>query len=184
MKRIQRTAKRPGEPKASNGWRTPPECFAALDAEFAFSIDLAADAANSLSPWWIGPGSANEDALQPSVEWAALARLVHPRHPSGFLNPPYSADLIGKFLARARFEAHQGLTVVALIPDTHDTRWYRLLDHTSEIRRIPHRVPYLASDGTTRAGAMFPSCVAVFRPHVGALVGGPRIVSWTWRTAA
>jgi hypothetical protein len=184
VKRIQRTAKAPGEPKASNGWRTPPACFAALDAEFEFSIDLAADETNHLCPLWLGPGGRYHDALDPAAEWAALARSVHPRHPAGFLNTPYSADLIGGFMQRARFESFHGLTVVTLIPDTHDTRWYRTLEQASEIRRIPHRVPYLTSDGQTKAGAMFPSRVAVFRPSPGVQHGAPRIVSWTWRTAA
>lgn len=176
---IRRTSAVPGQPKASNEWRTPRACFDALDDEFDFGIDLAATAENALCAQWLGPGSLlAEDALAVTC----IGGLVDTFGLTAFLNPPYSSDLIAPFLAKAVEEAAIGMVIVALVPYTPDVRWWAHVEHATEIRRIPHRVPYLQADGTTKAGAMFPSCVAVFRPQPGVVQpAAPRYVTWTWR---
>lgn len=169
---ITRSVNVPGAVKASDLWRTEPACFAALHAEFNFDLDLAANRENSLCRLWFGPESPlTDDAL--TTVWTDFDR--------GFLNPPYSQGQIARFLGKAILEMTRGFTTVALLPDTHDTHWYRLLDAAAEIRRIPHRVKYLKADGVTAAGAMFPSCVAVFRPQPGVRDPRPRIVTWSYR---
>jgi phage N-6-adenine-methyltransferase len=162
-----------GEELESNRWRTERACYDALHREFDFHIDLAADGQNHLHHNWLGPGGIEADAL--TVRWGDMQG-------PGFLNPPYSQGQIAPFLERAIAEAAlRDFTTVALLPDTHDTQWYRLLDAAAEIRRIPHRVKYLKPDGVTAAGAMFPSCVAVFRPQPGVRDPRPRIVTWSYR---
>ena len=179
-KRLRRSKVGPGEVRASDFWRTPPACFAFLDREFGFGLDLAANESDHLRAEWFGPGGLVVDALDEGFSWAELAAARGVR--AAFLNPPYSSRLVRAFLERAAREAEAGLTIAALIPDTLDTKWYRAGEWAAEIRRIPHRVGYLKADGTTPAGAMFPSCVAVFRPQPGVQFGGPRVVSWTWKT--
>lgn len=179
MKQITRTASVEGEPKASDLWRTPPELFAALDAEFAFTVDLAASLENALCDCFLGPGAGpglSEDAL--AVSWVDenLGRR-------GFLNPPYSAKLIVRFVEKAAREAAAGFMTVALLPCDPSTRWWQFTRSAVEIREIPHRVGYLKADGTTKAGAMFPSCVVVFRPQPGIVRAQPRRVVWTYRQA-
>lgn len=171
-KTITRTAAVAGGSKASDEWRTEPACFDALHAEFGFRVDLAANRTDHLCETWLGPGGIWHDAL--GWDW-------HKMTGPGFFNPPYSAGRVAPFVTKAIAEVARGFTSVALLPDTHDTVWYRLLDAAAEIRRIPHRVKYLKPDGATAAGAMFPSCVAVFRPQPGVRDPRPRIVTWTYR---
>lgn len=171
--------------KASDLWRTPAACFNALHDEFDFEIDLAARTEDALLSTWLGPGSAlAEDAL--AVEWAELAVSIgalgpEPMRGVGYLNPPYSSQLIRQFLLKAALEARAGFTTVALVPYTPDTRWWRLTDSAAEIRDIPHRIPYLKADGVTKTGAMFPSAVVVFRPQPGLINPTPRHVLWSYR---
>lgn len=173
MKRITKGASVAGEPKASDLWRTPPDLFAALDREFEFGLDLAASAENALVRLYLGPGGLADDAL--TTSWAA--HNVGP----GFLNSPYSAALIAQFIEKAALESDRGFTTVALTPFDPSTRWWQWTRRATEIRAIPHRVGYLKADGTTKAGAMFPSCVVVFRPQPGIVRAQPRHVVWTYR---
>lgn len=172
-KRLRRTPHVPGAPKSSDHWRTPRDLFLALHVEFGFQVDLAADETNYLvDRRWLGPGGLAPDAL--AVPWSDFGRR-------GFLNPPYSSAWIAAFMAKAAAEARRGFTTVALTPYTPDTQWWQQTRHAAEIREIPHRVPYLKSDGITKSGAMFPSAIVVFRPQPGVLRGDPRRVVWTYR---
>lgn len=171
-KQIRRTKHTPGQPKASDHWRTPRDLFLALHAEFGFQVDLAANAQDRLVDRWLGPDGLAPDAL--TVSWSEFGRR-------GFLNPPYSSALIAAFMAKAAAEAREGFTTVALTPYTPDTQWWQQTQHAAEIREIPHRVPYLKADGVTKTGAMFPSAIVVFRPQPGIVRGDPRRVVWTYR---
>ena len=181
---LQRVAREPGVLAESDKWRTPSACFKALHEEFTFRLDCAANETDHLLDVWLGPGSGiAEDALK--EPWRVIAEEGHDytgwNHLWGFLNPPYSATLIKQFLECTVEQTRERFGVAVLLPDTHDTQWYRHLRWASEIRRIPHRVPYLKADGSTKAGAMFPSCVAIFRPQPGVRNPQPRVVEWTWR---
>lgn len=169
MKRILRS-------KASDEWRTPIDLFLALDSEFTFGVDLAARDSNALLPRWFGPGSeCAEDALYASwLDWGH----------TGFLNPPYSAALIGPFMQKAAEEAARGFTTVALVKLDPSTRWWAWTRFAVEIREIKGRVKFLKADGVKKAGAMFPSAVLVFRPQPGILRAQPRRVVWSYREAA
>jgi len=174
MKQIKRTKLAPGEVRASDSWRTPLPLFAALDAEFSFDLDLAADATNALCRRWLGPGGRAEDAL--AARWADHGRV-------GFLNMPYSSDLILRFMA-AVAQHGQDMTIVALHPHDSSVGWWRYTRHAVEIREMPHRVPYLRADGITKAGAMYASAISIYRPQPGILMGNPRHVLWSWKTRA
>lgn len=172
MKVLKRTPTVPGEPKASDLWRTPLALFQALDAEFGFDIDLAADTSNHLCPRWLGPGGLVEDAL--AVDWPTLGR-------AGWLNPPYSTDMILQFMEATARHSHR-MTIVTLTPLDPSTEWWEFTRMATEIREMPHRVPYLKADGVTDPGAMFSSVVSIFRPQPGILRAQPRRVLWSWRT--
>lgn len=172
MKILKRTPAVPGEPKASDLWRTPRRAFEALDAEFGFEIDLAADATNHLCPRWLGPGGLHEDAL--AVEWPSLARV-------GWLNPPYSTDLILQFMEAVARHSRR-MTIVTLTPLDPSTEWWEFMRGAAEIREMPHRMPYLKADGVSDPGAMFSSVVSIFKPQPGILRAQPRRVVWSWKT--
>jgi phage N-6-adenine-methyltransferase len=176
-KRLQRTKQDEG-PKPSDFWRTPTDCFHALSAEFLFGLDLAADAENHLCPQWLGPGSPLAvDAF--ALDW--YEALSTTGSDAAYVNPPYSK--CEQWLARCAEQIQQmtACVIVALVPYTPDTRWWRHTQSAVEIREIPHRVKYLKADGQTKAGAMFPSAVVIYRPQPGVRRGSPRRVTWTWR---
>lgn len=163
-------------PSEADRRRTPPELFRALHDEFAFDVDLAADATNHLVPRWLGPEGFASDAL--TYSWfGEFSRGA------GWLNPPYSRGNLERFLAKCAAEAKHGFTSVVLTPYMPSEGWFRHLYSAAEIREIPHRVPFLKADGTRDSGAKFPSAVSVFRPQPGLVRGEPRRVVWTWRPA-
>jgi phage N-6-adenine-methyltransferase len=90
---------------------TPQAFFDALNAEFHFDIDVAADERNHKCELWFGHGGIAYDAIV--EDWAGM---------TCFLNPPYSAA--GAFVTKAREEADKGATVVMLLPVRSDTRWW------------------------------------------------------------
>jgi DNA (cytosine-5)-methyltransferase 1 len=172
MKILKRTPTVPGEPKASDLWRTPRALFEALDAEFAFDIDLAADKTNALVPRWLGPGGLEPDAL--AVDWPSFGR-------TGWLNPPYSTAMILRFMEAVARHSRR-MTIVTLTPLDPSTEWWEFTRAAAEIRLMPDRVPYLKADGVTKPGAMFSSAVSIFRPQPGILRAQPRYVWWSWKT--
>lgn len=134
-------------------WRTPRACYDALDREFFFEIDLAADAESCLHPdCWLGPGSPlGENALV--ADWMAVASKLSVL-PSGFLNMPFSRMLaaayrtgrikregvwvehpidllkaqsyeIESWVQKCWEESQRGFTVAALVPFAPQTEWYR-----------------------------------------------------------
>lgn len=181
---LQRTVMPEGGVKESDLWRTPRLCYNALNQEFQFHVDLAASGNDHLHPtWWLGLSSSFGEpcAFVDALDRPWIDLFPGEGHRRGFLNPPYSSQIIGPFMEKAAYEASLGFLTVALVPDTPDTKWYRCTEWATEIRHIPHRVPYLKADGTTKAGAMFPSCVVVFRPQPGVRHGSPRHVTWSYR---
>lgn len=141
-------------------WGTPPELFAALNAEFGFTLDVAANAENHLCDVWFGPGSPYEtDALVKSwmdeIAWC---------------NPPYSRGLQHQFVEKAAMEAAWfGATTVMLLPARTDTRSFHMHIWDAEqhkprpgveVRFLKGRLKFVGAS----AGAPFPSMVVVFRP--------------------
>src|SRR3954468_4365307 len=90
-------------------WETPLLLFRALDKEFRFSWDVAANRANAKTPngCYFGPGSEYEDALV--IPWGPFVSAC-------WCNPPYSRGLQGKFIAKAAAEREQACTTVMLLP--------------------------------------------------------------------
>lgn len=151
-------------------WETPPELFVALDMEFKFRMDAAANAANAKCPLWLGPGSPiAEDAL--SVDW-----------PDGpvFLNPPYGR-LVGRFVAKAHEQSRRGAVapVVALLPARPDTQWWaRHVMQAYEVWFIRGRVTFVGAPHP----APFPSCIVVWRCGSRPWLW-PKVTMWDWRRA-
>lgn len=135
---------------------TPQALFDALHAEFAFTLDAAADETNHKCDLWFGPGGLALDAL--TEDWGGEGSVV-------FCNPPYSA--CKAFVAKAAEEAKKGATVVLLVPARTDTRWWQdmiwdasawggtQLDLVREIRRGERwldEMPDQQPDGNWRPG--------------------------------
>jgi len=177
---------------SESDWRTPPECFQALDRVFHFTLDAAANQDDHCCPRWLGPGGVQEDALGVGVMWTGTV----------FLNPPYSRKRklpIAPWV-RACWQFTRGLyeweklenlpTIVAILPFAPQTDWYRqyVYGHTAlghpamEEWRLPHRISFLRPDGSPASNAGVNSVIIVWRPNPG-FVGPwqPAVRYWSYR---
>lgn len=133
---------------ASDEWATPQDFFDRLNAEFAFTLDVAATIENAKTEYFMTEA---DDAL--AQPWRRESKSV-------WCNPPYSA--IDKWVAKAHEESQKGATVVMLIPARTDTKyWHAHVMKASEIRLVKGRLKF----GEGKNSAPFPSAVVIFRPH-------------------
>jgi site-specific DNA-methyltransferase (adenine-specific) len=154
-------------------WETPDWLFVFLDREFDFRVDAAARKHNTKTGLYF------EDAL--SVDWAHQGGI----NPSYFLNPPYSAGNISRFMKKAYEESLKGAVVVCLVPVASDTAWWHTyVMKADEIRFIKGRVKFIGYDEQgkpIRNSPTFSSCVVIFRemykkrftPYIGKTIEQP-----------
>lgn len=141
-------------------WATPRQLFAALDAEFGFTLDPCATPENATCPRYF---TRADDGL--SRSWASSVV---------FCNPPYGYG-IGKWVQKAYEEAQKGAPVVCLIPAKTETRyWHDYVMRAAEIRLIRGRLRFSGH----AVNAPFPSAVVVFRQgtHTPRLTAMDRIL--------
>jgi site-specific DNA-methyltransferase (adenine-specific) len=143
-------------------YETPAELFLSLDAEFHFTIDVAAAPHNAKCPAFY---TREQDAL--GQTWTGTC----------FLNPPFGdgygpasqterGRIFGAWLKKAAESAKAGATVVALIPARTDTHWFH--DYVlpfAELRFIRGRQRFPRPGNAKTKSATFPSLVAVYRPE-------------------
>lgn len=137
-------------PSGAVVWRTPAPLYEALDREFGFTIDAAADDGNAMCDRFL---DAERDAL--SMSWAG--EVV-------FCNPPYGREL-SKWIEKGFEEASEnGATVVMLVPARTGNSWFHrwCMPH-AEIRFIQGRLNFHLG-GAGRTNAPFDSMVVIFRP--------------------
>lgn len=143
---------------ASTEWETPQDFFAALDAEFHFTVDACATLGNAKCPFF---WSKENDGLK--QHWAN--HIV-------WCNPPYDRQIL-KWVEKAYRESQQGATVVCLIQgrSTDTKMWHDWVMKSSEIRYIRDRLAFRLNGRVGRANIS--SVVVVFHPNCK----GPPIVS-------
>jgi len=147
-----------------DAWRTPRALFAALDAEFHFVIDLAADKENHLCQQY---RSAGDDAL--SCDWPIKGWC--------WLNPPFSR--IPEFAAACSAKWARGSSIVMLVPANRcEQGWWHehVLGVASEIRYPTFRVAFVPPPGVKASSPAFPCCLVVY----GAAVRGQPTVASSW----
>jgi site-specific DNA-methyltransferase (adenine-specific) len=141
------------QPVMSTGksdWGTPQWLYDELDAEFHFTLDVAANDSNAKAPSYF---TEEENGLV--QDWTKDVC---------FLNPPYGGMETGKWVEKAYRDSCLGATVVVLIPARTDTTWWH--EYTlrkAEIRFIKGRLRF-GGGPQSSWGAPFPSAVLVFRP--------------------
>lgn len=158
-------------------WETPPAIFAKLHDEFAFDLDLTADARRALRPQWFGPGGLLPDAL--TADWSSWG--------SGYANPPYG-PFVGRILDKACRARAVGFTSVFLLP-LRITKAFRasVMRGAAEVRLCDRRItfwehgaPRVSRDksGIWKADpAMFDSVIVVYRPGHDA-GRPPQLLEW------
>lgn len=107
-------------------WGTPIDLFLTLSCVHRFVIDLSATPASSLCSIWVTEA---EDLMSPlGAEMVQRAAEVHRGDRCyAWINPPYrGAGGTGLFVARAaELCLNNGLGLVALIPASVGSRWWR-----------------------------------------------------------
>ncbi len=149
---------------ASDEWRTPPALFAAVDAEFHFTLDAAATPDNALCPRYYTKA---DDALR------------HPWEGVVWCNPPYSQ--LSAFVPYAVAASREWSSVVVLLlPAYTDTRyWALIMQEAHEIRWLHRRVAFLTAEGRRQTTARFPSALVICRPIRGRAYGRAPL-QWVW----
>jgi len=126
-------------------WETPQWFFDQLDAEFHFTLDVAAQQGNAKCARYFTP--ADDGLAQP---WEGVC----------WMNPPYGKT-IGLWVQKAAESAQAGAIVVCLLPVRTDTRWWqRYVAAGAEVRFVPGRLRF---EGAANP-APFPNAVVIFRP--------------------
>ena len=127
---------------------TPAALYRALDRQFNFTVDLAADSHNHKHAIWYGPDSpvCITDAL--AVPWGGR----------GFLNPPFGRGIhrwIRKAVSSIRGDAE---LVCMLLPASFVGWWWQYVAPHANVSLLQHRVRY---DGAPHT-ANFDTAIALF----------------------
>lgn len=135
---------------AKQDWTTPDDLFNPINAEFNFTLDAAADAANARAPKFF---TAESDGL--AQDWGDH---------TVWLNPPYGerSGRISDWIKKAFLASCDGATVVMLIPARTNTNWFH--DYClkyGEVRFIRGRPKF----GNATHGLPQPLCLVIFRPE-------------------
>lgn len=158
-----RAGGREGRPARKDDWRTPPDLYARLDAEFHFELDAACENHNQLAPNGYSVDRGEDGLLLP---WHVFGGAA-------WCNPPYSR--IRPWLEQG-LRAGRTVPVAMLIPADTSTRWwFECVAHdASEVRFLVGRVKFRHPDGSLHStkrsggGLTTPSAIVVYRP-----AGGP-----------
>lgn len=133
---------------ATDQWPTPQAFFDQWAARFTFTLDVCADDTNAKCARFF-----DREANGLAMDWAVNVC---------WMNPPYGRE-IGRWVAKAYRESLKGSTVVCLLPARTDTAWWH--DYVlpfAEVTFVRGRIKF----GEAKAGAPFPSAVAVFHPRL------------------
>lgn len=157
-----RAGGREGRPARKDDWRTPPELYARLDAEFHFALDAACETHNQLAPNGLRADEGSDGLMLP---WDNFGGAV-------WCNPPYSN--VRPWLERAICAGATVPVVMLITADTSTKWWLECVAHeASEVRFCVGRVRFLTPEGlrhdTARSGGGLttPSAIVVYRPSGG-----------------
>jgi phage N-6-adenine-methyltransferase len=126
-------------------WSTQPEIFEPLEAEFGFTLDACATAANAKYPRFY---TEQQNGL--TQDWTG-ERV--------FMNPPYGREIY----AWTRKARDARALVVGLLPASCDLKWWHEdVVGRAEVRYIRGRVRFL-TDGPYRASGFFASVIVIWR---------------------
>lgn len=144
-----------------NSWGTDPVIFKAMNKEFNFSLDAAANDKNHKVANYL---TKEDDSL--NVDWSENIRMYgYTKYDTVWINPPYGKGFIKSFMQKCIKEKAKGVTSVLLVPATLDAQWLPI-DQISEIRIVTggrlsfyHPLTDKKVNGNTK-GSMF----VIFRP--------------------
>ena len=127
-------------------WETPADLFAALDAEFGFTVDVCATEKTAKCPRFFTPA---ENGL--AQDWS---------NETVWMNPPFG-HVTKHWMDKARLSSLQGATVVCLVPArTSVLWWHRNVFLAAEVRCLRPRLQFVGA----AQKAPFDAVLVVFRP--------------------
>jgi len=125
-------------------WSTPQDDFAALDAEFRFTLDVAASPDNAKCPRFF---TKDQDGL--AQDWG---REVC------WMNPPYNQ--VARWMSKALESSQAGALVVCFVYARTGTAWWHTYATRGEIRFLRGRRKFSGAQFNAPAD----SAVVIFRP--------------------
>ncbi len=136
-------------------WQTPLPLFTALDAEFGFYLDAAADKNNALCSHYL---TEKDDSL--NCDWESYGAI--------WVNPPYSE--IQPWINKAAEQCKMQLQpIVMLIPADTSVGWFNsALETVDEVRLITGgRISFIkAETDKTKNGNTKGSMLLIWRPYI------------------
>lgn len=141
-------------------WVTPTSLFQVLNAEFNFTLDVAASKENTKCQKFF---TKEDNGL--AQDWAGIC----------WMNPPYNNKK--GWIIKAYNESLKGATVVCLVPARTNTNWWHDYCMKGEVRLIRGRVKF---DGAIH-GLPQPLALVIFTPPNTACSGrldSPRLKSF------
>jgi len=148
-----------------NSWATDPLIFNAMNKEFNFGLDAAANKDNHKCKWYL---TKETNAL--TLDWSDSMDRYDRNYPTKinrtvWINPPYGKGFIKAFMNKCIEQKELGVTSVLLVPATLDAQWLPIAD-ISEIRIITGgRLSFINPvDGTKVNGNTKGSMFVIFRP--------------------
>jgi len=148
-----------------NSWSTDQRVFDAINKEFDFSLDAAANKDNHKCKWYL-----TKETNAISLDWAELMDRYDRSYPhkinrAVWINPPYGRGVIKKFMDKCIEQKELGVTSVLLVPATLDAQWLPISE-ISEIRIITGgRLTFIHPEsGKSVAGNTKGSMLVIFRP--------------------
>lgn len=139
-------------------WQTPIEVFTALDLEFGFYLDAAADIGNALCANYLSLDG--HDAMQKDRDWLSYGPI--------WCNPPYS-NIKPWVVAAAEQCRKQCQPIVMLLPADISTGWFSLaLQSVDEVRFITDgRINFSPVTATGKRGSNPKgSMLLIWRPFI------------------
>lgn len=137
--------------KNKDHWRTPPEIYDRLHAEFHFTIDAAAE-----------PHNAKCDRFYTKEDNGLKQRYGTE---TVWCNPPYSRGQIVRWARKAYKSSRNGALWVLLVPASVDTGWcHDWVFGKAEVRFPRGRVRFLKPSGKRGKTPNFASMICVFWP--------------------
>jgi len=161
----------------SDEWGTPQALVDLLHDEFGFTIDVCATHENTKLTRFFAPPVSNAPVLVEVVSagirtcYMGIDGLAQDWSREVFwMNPPYSAGHIEKWVRKAHEESRHGARGVGLVRHDTSTGWWQryIAEEAKEIRSTRRRIRFVGAP----ASYNFPTALVVWDGRAGR--GGPR----------
>ncbi len=135
---------------SNDDYETPDWLFKALDTEFGFTLDGAANEGNAKCKEYISKQTEHD-------KFYGVHRV--------YVNPPYSE--IETFINTALTWSPSASIIVMLLPVRTDTQWFQMLQESPrvEIRWLRRRIRFELEGKQVEGSPRFASMIAIVRPR-------------------